>query len=188
MSQSTHLYNRNEVGAGPSCGCQHDAASDERQPTMSTTPSSSPNLPFLGAVRGGPALLLRLEGLSLLIAACVAYARLGGSWGWFAALFFTPDLSMLGYLFGREAGTVAYNAVHSTLGGICLAVIGGALGSSTMLLGACIWLGHVGFDRALGYGLKYASGFGDTHLGQKARRPGRAWMSRATDSSTSRPL
>ena len=31
------------------------------------------------------------------------------------------------------------------------------------------WL-HVGLDRALGYGLKYPSGFGDTHLGAIGRR------------------
>ena len=30
---------------------------------------------------------------------------------------------------------------------------------------ALIWLAHIGFDRALGYGLKYAQGFGWTHLG-----------------------
>jgi hypothetical protein len=29
---------------------------------------------------------------------------------------------------------------------------------------AMIWLAHIGFDRALGYGLKYAGGFGFTHL------------------------
>jgi hypothetical protein len=28
-------------------------------------------------------------------------------------------------------------------------------------------LAHVGFDRMLGYGLKYGTGFGDTHLGRK---------------------
>jgi hypothetical protein len=31
---------------------------------------------------------------------------------------------------------------------------------------AMIWLAHIGFDRALGYGLKYASGFSSTHLGR----------------------
>jgi hypothetical protein len=31
---------------------------------------------------------------------------------------------------------------------------------------ALIWLAHIGFDRALGYGLKYAAGFGFTHLGR----------------------
>lgn len=34
---------------------------------------------------------------------------------------------------------------------------------------ALIWVAHIGFDRALGYGLKYASGFGDTHLGRIGR-------------------
>jgi hypothetical protein len=31
---------------------------------------------------------------------------------------------------------------------------------------ALIWLAHIGFDRALGYGLKYKAGFGFTHLGR----------------------
>jgi hypothetical protein len=31
---------------------------------------------------------------------------------------------------------------------------------------------HIGFDRMLGYGLKHASGFGDTHLGRIGRPPG----------------
>jgi hypothetical protein len=29
-----------------------------------------------------------------------------------------------------------------------------------------IWIGHIGFDRVLGYGLKYPTAFRDTHLGQ----------------------
>lgn len=29
---------------------------------------------------------------------------------------------------------------------------------------ALIHLAHIGFDRALGYGLKYGTAFGDTHL------------------------
>lgn len=31
---------------------------------------------------------------------------------------------------------------------------------------ALIWLAHIGFDRALGYGLKYDTGFSFTHLGR----------------------
>ena len=31
---------------------------------------------------------------------------------------------------------------------------------------AFIWTAHIGMDRALGYGLKYPSAFGDTHLGR----------------------
>jgi hypothetical protein len=31
---------------------------------------------------------------------------------------------------------------------------------------ALIWFAHIGMDRALGYGLKYETGFNDTHLGR----------------------
>ena len=34
-----------------------------------------------------------------------------------------------------------------------------------------IWFVHLGADRALGYGLKYATGFGDTHLNGSSRSP-----------------
>jgi hypothetical protein len=34
---------------------------------------------------------------------------------------------------------------------------------------ALIWLAHIGFDRALAYGLKYPVAFGDTHLGRIGR-------------------
>ncbi|MDU3890869.1 MAG: DUF4260 family protein [Serratia liquefaciens] len=40
-------------------------------------------------------------------------------------------------------------------------------------MAALIWGAHIGFDRALGYGLKYASGFADTHLGGLGRKPQR---------------
>jgi hypothetical protein len=29
-----------------------------------------------------------------------------------------------------------------------------------------IWVAHIGFDRLLGYGLKYPTAFKDTHLGK----------------------
>jgi len=32
---------------------------------------------------------------------------------------------------------------------------------------ALVWAGHIGADRALGYGLKFATGFKDTHLTQQ---------------------
>jgi hypothetical protein len=53
-------------------------------------------------------------------------------------------------------------------------MIAGFLGSMPLVLSiAIIWLSHIGFDRALGYGLKYSAGFGFTHLGRigKAAAP-----------------
>jgi hypothetical protein len=113
---------------------------------------------------------LRLEGLALLLVAVALYARSGESWRLFAILFLAPDLSLLGYLFGPRIGAVFYNTAHSTLGPLALAAAG--LASAQPLIAALgfIWLAHVGFDRALGYGLKYASGFRDTHLGRIGKR------------------
>jgi hypothetical protein len=47
-----------------------------------------------------------------------------------------------------------------------LNIVGFALASPLVLSIAMIWLAHIGFDRALGYGLKYSVGFGFTHLGR----------------------
>jgi len=44
-----------------------------------------------GATIGGVRLVLRLEGLCVLMAASVAYSKFGVGWGTFALLFFTPD-------------------------------------------------------------------------------------------------
>ena len=35
---------------------------------------------------------------------------------------------------------------------------------------ALILAGHIGFDRMLGYGLKYPDAFGHTHLGKLGKR------------------
>lgn len=77
---------------------------------------------------------------------------------------------MLGYLVNKRIGAALYNAGHSYLGPAMLAALGAAIDARTLLLGACIWAAHVGFDRFLGYGLKYATAFGDTHLGKKGQK------------------
>jgi hypothetical protein len=37
---------------------------------------------------------------------------------------------------------------------------------------AFLWLAHIGFDRAAGYGLKYSDAFAHTHLGHVGRSTG----------------
>jgi hypothetical protein len=59
--------------------------------------------------------------------------------------------------------------VHSTLGPLTLAAFAIATDQSVALAVSPIWLAHIGFDRMLGYGLKCASGFSDTHLGRIGR-------------------
>lgn len=128
--------------------------------------AAQPETAFAGGVMGAPRVVLRVEGALMLAAGLFAYAHLGGRWGWFAALFLVPDLSMLGYLAGRRVGAVAYNSGHSYVAPALLAAVAFALASKAMLLGAAIWVAHIGFDRMMGYGLKYATAFGDTHLGR----------------------
>lgn len=122
-----------------------------------------------GNVGGGVRTLLRLEGLAVLALATAAYAEFGAGWDWFALLFLLPDLSFLAYLAGPRAGAAAYNTAHSYAGPLMLLALG-ILGAMTALLAvALVWCAHIGFDRALGYGLKYASGFRQTHLGPIGR-------------------
>lgn len=118
------------------------------------------------AVAGGPRLVLRLEGLTLFAGMILLYAVWGGSWWIFAILFFAPDLSFLGYLADSRSGAIVYNAAHSYMVPMVLMVAGFATAAPLVLSIAMIWLAHIGFDRALGYGLKYAAGFGFTHLGR----------------------
>lgn len=121
-------------------------------------------------VRNGVRAILRIEGAALALAAIAAYAHLGGTWPLFAVLILAPDLSFAGYLAGARVGAAAYNIMHSTIGPIVLGACGAVLGHPVAILIALIWAAHVGFDRALGYGLKYASGFRNTHLGLIGRK------------------
>ncbi len=122
-----------------------------------------------GFVIGWPAVMLRLEGLAMLIGASWAFAQTGQGWGLFAALFLVPDLSMLGYLIGRRIGAAIYNAGHSYLAPAACLVVGLSYEMPVASAVAMIWAAHIGFDRMVGYGLKYARGFGFTHLGLKGR-------------------
>ena len=87
-------------------------------------------------------------------------------YGWLALvlLFLAPDLSFLGYLAGPKTGAVVYNAVHTTIGPIALAVVGVVTDADRAIQLGLIWLAHIGIDRLLGYGLKYPTAFKDTHL------------------------
>ena len=122
-----------------------------------------------GAVTGGLRTLLRLEGLTLFVGMTLLYAVWDGSWWVYAILFLVPDLSFAAYLAGPRIGAIIYNAAHSYMAPVTLMTTGFALSSPLVLSIAMIWLAHIGIDRALGYGLKYSSGFGFTHLGRIGR-------------------
>ncbi len=113
-----------------------------------------------------PRVLLRTEGLAVLIGACLFYHGLHGSWLLFAALFLAPDLFMLGYLFGNKAGARTYNLVHTYAAPLALGCVAYFTPTPFLFDLGLIWAAHIGFDRLLGYGLKYDTGFKDTHLGK----------------------
>ena len=102
----------------------------------------------------------------MLAASLAAYGLLGFSWLLFAVLILAPDLSMLGYLAGPRIGAIAYNAVHTLIAPAVLAFAAWLLAAPLLTALASILLAHIAADRAFGYGLKYSTGFKDTHLGQ----------------------
>ena len=110
--------------------------------------------------------LLRLEWIAVLAAAIVGYAFAGGSWVLFLVLILAPDLAMLGYLAGPRIGAMVYNALHILIWPAILLAAGLYSGEALTMQLAAIWIAHIAIDRALGYGLKLPTGFGDTHLGR----------------------
>lgn len=110
--------------------------------------------------------ILRLEAAAILTLSSIAYFQHSSDWQLFALLFLLPDLAILGYLASNKTGAILYNITHSLVGpalylGTSWLMLKSELGISIGL----IWFAHVGFDRMLGYGLKYTSGFKHTHLG-----------------------
>src|SRR5271166_4585505 len=137
---------------------------------MAANPGADAGSPAASGVASGwPRAVLRLEGAAAFAAAAALYAHAGFAWPLFAVLFLAPDLAMLGYLMGARNGAGAYNVAHTYALALPLALFGFFAGQSAVLAVALIWIAHIGFDRALGYGLKYPTGFGDTHLGRIGR-------------------
>jgi hypothetical protein len=111
-----------------------------------------------------PRTLLHVEGLAVLGASLAVYFDAGYGWVLLAVLILAPDLSMLGYLAGPRVGAVSYDAAHTFAFPVILAAAGVLAGSELPIRLGLIWLAHIGADRLLGYGLKYPTGFKDSHL------------------------
>jgi Domain of unknown function (DUF4260) len=138
-----------------------------KQPQKLSHPSPSTEQALAdGGVRNA----LRLEAFATFAAATAIFAWNGFSWPAFALLFLAPDLSMLAYFAGPRLGAFAYNLAHSVTLGLALTLTGFFGDLHLVAAGGLIWIAHIGIDRALGYGLKYPTGFGDTHLGRIGRR------------------
>lgn len=111
-----------------------------------------------------PRVLLAVESAVTLVAAVVLYQIHGGSWWLFGALILAPDLFMVGYAAGPRVGAFVYNLAHMYAGPAILATVGIAVEDDLLISIAIVWLAHIAMDRMIGYGLKYATGFKDSHL------------------------
>ena len=125
--------------------------------------SGSPSRPD-GPTVSTPKLLLHVEGAALFAAATIAFFALDGTWWVFLLLLLAPDLGMLGYVKGPGVGANVYDAVHTTVAPLGLLGLSVLAGTPFVTGLALIWLAHIGMDRAVGYGLKYATSFHDNHL------------------------
>jgi hypothetical protein len=139
-----------------------------------------------GAATGGVRDLLRWEGVALFIGMTLFYLVSGASWTYYALFFFVPDLSFLAYLAGPRIGAGVYNAMHATIAPLLLALAGMLTAEPLAGSLALVWFAHIGLDRALGYGLKYESGFRFTHLGRIGKEPATAPVAKvaATNQTT----
>lgn len=111
-----------------------------------------------------PRALLHAEGAAVAAAAIALYFHADFPWWLLVALALAPDLSMVGYLAGPTIGAAAYDAAHTYSFPVALAAVGLIVDAATAVQLGLIWLTHIGVDRAVGYGLKYPTGFKDTHL------------------------
>lgn len=112
-----------------------------------------------------PGVLLRLEGATAFAVAIALYVDADFSFLAFVLLFLAPDLAIAGYIFGKRAGATAYNLAHLEVWPLVLAAAGVIADERVLVQVGLIWLAHIGIDRALGYGFKYADeDFQSTHL------------------------
>ncbi len=127
-------------------------------------------------VRGDAEAWLRAEAAAVTVATLAGLFAfgLGGLTIWAAVVIaLLPDLSIAGYLGGAARGALAYNLVHSYLGpGLLLALTAVLSLPAPVTQIALLWTLHIALDRVLGFGLKRASGFRDTHLGRIGRGDG----------------
>jgi hypothetical protein len=110
--------------------------------------------------------MLHLEGAGVFIATIALFAQVDLAWWLYPLLLLVPDVFAIGYLINTIWGARIYNIGHLYVLPLALGIF--ALFTSwTLGMGlALIWVGHIGMDRMLGYGMKYPENFKETHLGR----------------------
>ncbi|MFI2741301.1 DUF4260 domain-containing protein [Zhouia sp. PK063] len=109
---------------------------------------------------------LQLEEAFMLALGIIAFSTLNISWWWFAGLFLAPDIGMIGYMINTKVGAYGYNIFHNKAIAIAFFITGIYTNHLIMQFVGILLFSHSSFDRMFGFGLKYNSGFKDTHLGK----------------------
>lgn len=112
-------------------------------------------------------IFLRAEG-AIVCGTCLylLFIHLHVSW-WLLPIFILgPDASMIGYALNPRVGAILYNLFHTFALALSLALAGWLTNNPFTLIIGLLLTGHIGMDRAFGFGLKYLSAFKDTHLGR----------------------
>jgi hypothetical protein len=109
--------------------------------------------------------ILLLEYIAGLLLSMYLFSQLNYEWWVYAAVFFTPDISLVGYLLNTQVGAVSYNLFHHFGIAVLLYVFGALFHFPIVQMVGAVWMGHLFFDRIFGFGLKYPDNFKHTHLG-----------------------
>ncbi len=110
--------------------------------------------------------LIKWEEAAMFLLSIALLAPLPYTQYWWLVWILAPDLSAIAYLGGNRAGAIGYNFVHHKGVAIVVYLAGLYTVHPALEYAGMILLGHSSMDRAMGYGLKYFSGFQDTHLGR----------------------
>ncbi len=109
--------------------------------------------------------ILRLEALLIFLLSLFFFSALNNvSWLAIIAFWILPDISIAGYLLNKTLGRIIYNLVHNYLPASFVVFVGMLSQSDVIMAFGIAYVSHIALDRALGFGLKYQSGFKDTHL------------------------
>src|ERR1043166_7334042 len=84
--------------------------------------------------------LHRLEEFLLFALALFLFSKLDYGWGWYALLFFAPDLSMVGYVINPRVGSWTYNLIHHKGLAVVLYVLGNLLSIPWLMFAGTILL------------------------------------------------
>lgn len=110
-------------------------------------------------------IILKLEHLTVLLASIYFFSQSDFTWWWYLVLFLAPDLGMIGYTINTKWGAITYNILHHYGVAALVFCLGKFLEIGWLELAGIVMIGHIAFDRLLGYGLKFSDDFRHTHLG-----------------------